>query len=124
MPGKDGIEATRQIKEDDDTAGVKVLILTTFDLDEYVYAALRAGASGFMLKDTSPEQLLEAIRVVAPGEALLAPTATRRLIEAFARTEPALVAPGALDASPSASGKSCGKWPEGTPTPRWPGDYT
>jgi DNA-binding NarL/FixJ family response regulator len=98
MPGQDGIEATRQIKEDDDTAGVKVLILTTFDLDEYVYAALRAGASGFMLKDTSPEQLLEAIRVVASGEALLAPTVTRRLIEAFARTEPALVAPGALDA--------------------------
>jgi DNA-binding NarL/FixJ family response regulator len=99
MPGQDGIEATRQIKEDDDTAGVKVLILTTFDLDEYVYAALRAGASGFMLKDTSPEQLLEAIRVVASGEALLAPTVTRRLIEAFAaRAGPALVAPGALDA--------------------------
>jgi DNA-binding NarL/FixJ family response regulator len=99
MPGQDGIEATRQIKEDDDTAGVKVLILTTFDLDEYVYAALRAGASGFLLKDTSPEHLLEAIRVVASGEALLAPTVTRRLIEAFAaRAGPALVAPGALDA--------------------------
>jgi DNA-binding NarL/FixJ family response regulator len=99
MPGQDGIEATKQIKEDDDTAGIKVLILTTFDLDEYVYAALRAGASGFMLKDTSPEQLLEAIRIVAAGEALLAPTVTRRLIESFvARTEPALVAPGALDA--------------------------
>jgi DNA-binding NarL/FixJ family response regulator len=99
MPGQDGIEATRQIKEGDDTAEVKVLILTTFDLDEYVYAALRAGASGFMLKDTSPEQLLEAIRIVASGEALLAPTVTRRLIEAFAaRDEPALAAPGALDA--------------------------
>ncbi len=99
MPGQDGIEATRQIKEADDTAGVRVLILTTFDLDEYVYAALRAGASGFLLKDTSPEQLLEAIRVVASGEGLLAPTVTRRLIEAFAaRAGPALVAPAALDA--------------------------
>jgi DNA-binding NarL/FixJ family response regulator len=99
MPGQDGIEATRRIKEDDGTVEVKVLILTTYDLDEYVYAALRAGASGFMLEDTSPEQLLEAIRVVAAGEALLAPTVTRRLIESFAgRAEPAQVAPGALDA--------------------------
>jgi DNA-binding NarL/FixJ family response regulator len=99
MPGKDGIEGTGQIKEENDTTAVKVLILTTFDLDEYVYAALRAGASGFMLKDTSPMQLLEAIRVVASGEALLAPTVTRRLIEAFAaRAEPALVAPSVLDA--------------------------
>jgi DNA-binding NarL/FixJ family response regulator len=98
MPGLDGIEATRQIKGDAATAATKVLILTTFDLDEYVYAALRAGASGFLLKDTSPEKLLEAIRVVAEGEALLAPTITRRLIEAFAaRTEPTMVASGALD---------------------------
>ena len=93
MPGQDGIEATRQIKEDEDTAEVKVLILTTFDLDEYVYAALRAGASGFLLKDTSPEKLLDAVRVVASGEALLAPTVTRRLIAAFAaRVEPARIA--------------------------------
>jgi DNA-binding NarL/FixJ family response regulator len=99
MPGLDGIAATRRIKADDQTAGTNVLIRTTFDVDEYVYAALRAGASGFMLKDSSPEKLLEAIRVVAAGEALLAPTVTRRLIEAFAaRTEPALVTPGALDA--------------------------
>lgn len=98
MPGLDGIEATRQIKANDESAEAKVLILTTFDLDEYVYAALRAGASGFLLKDTSPEKLLDAIRVIAGGEALLAPTVTRRLIEAFAaRTEPAMVAPGALD---------------------------
>jgi DNA-binding NarL/FixJ family response regulator len=97
MPVQDGIEATRQIKDDDDTAEVKVLILTTFDLDEYVYAALRAGASGFLLKDTTPEKLLDAIRVVASGEALLAPTVTRRLIAAFtARAEPAFVAPAAL----------------------------
>ena len=98
MPVQDGIEATRQIKDDDDTAEVKVLILTTFDLDEYVYAALRAGASGFLLKDTTPEKLLDAIRVVASGEALLAPTVTRRLIAAFtARAEPAFVTPAVLE---------------------------
>jgi DNA-binding NarL/FixJ family response regulator len=99
MPVQDGIEATRQIKQDDSTAEVKVLILTTFDLDEYVYAALRAGASGFLLKDTTPEKLLDAIRVVASGEGLLAPTVTRRLIEAFTSRvdEPAIVTPGALD---------------------------
>ena len=83
MPGVDGIEATRQIKEETATSDVKVLVLTTFDLDEYVYAALRAGASGFLLKDTSPENLLEAIRVVAAGDALLAPSVTRRLIGEF-----------------------------------------
>ena len=99
MPVQDGIEATRQLKQDDGTAGVKVLILTTFDLDEYVYAALRAGASGFLLKDTTPEKLLEAIRVIASGEALLAPTVTRRLIEAFTArlAEPAFVTPAALE---------------------------
>jgi DNA-binding NarL/FixJ family response regulator len=99
MPVQDGIEATRQITEDEDTAGVRVLILTTFDLDEYVYAALRAGASGFLLKDTTPEKLLDAIRVVASGEALLAPTVTRRLIEAFTARlgEPAFVTPAALE---------------------------
>jgi DNA-binding NarL/FixJ family response regulator len=100
MPVQDGIEATRQIKQDNGTAEVKVLILTTFDLDEYVYSALRAGASGFLLKDTTPEKLLDAIRVVASDEALLAPTVTRRLIEAFTArlSEPAFVAPAALDA--------------------------
>jgi DNA-binding NarL/FixJ family response regulator len=98
MPGLDGIEATRRIKADGATSDVKVLILTTFDLDEYVYAALRAGASGFLLKDTSPEKLLDAIRVVAAGDGLLAPTVTRRLIEDFAaHTEPALAMPAALD---------------------------
>jgi DNA-binding NarL/FixJ family response regulator len=99
MPVQDGIEATRQIKQDNGTAEVKVLILTTFDLDEYVYSALRAGASGFLLKDTTPEKLLDAIRVVASDEALLAPTVTRRLIEAFTArlVAPAFVAPAALD---------------------------
>ncbi|MGH3194255.1 MAG: response regulator [Streptosporangiaceae bacterium] len=83
MPVMDGIEATRQITRDTE---VRALILTTFDLDEYVFAALRAGASGFLLKDTLPADLLTAIRVIAAGEALLAPSVTRRLICEFART--------------------------------------
>jgi len=89
MPEIDGIEATRRIKSDPATADVRVLILTTFDLDEYVYDALRAGASGFLLKDTLPDDLLGGIRVIAGGEALLSPRITRRLIEEFAhRPEP------------------------------------
>ena len=85
MPVMDGIAATRQITASEQTAGVRVLILTTFDLDDYVYAALRAGASGFLLKDTPPADLLTAIRVIAAGDALLAPAITRRLIAEFAR---------------------------------------
>jgi DNA-binding NarL/FixJ family response regulator len=85
MPVMNGIEATRQITQSTD---VRALILTTFDLDEYVFAALRAGASGFLLKDTLPAELLTAIRVVAAGDALLAPSVTRRLIGEFARTAP------------------------------------
>jgi DNA-binding NarL/FixJ family response regulator len=95
MPVLDGIEATRQITSDAESAGVRVIILTTFDLDEYVFGALRAGASGFLLKDTLPEDLITAIRVVAAGEALLAPSVTRRLISEFART-PALGLPGGM----------------------------
>ena len=86
MPVLDGIEATRQITSDAAWADTRVIILTTFDLDEYVFAALRAGASGFLLKDTLPADLLTAIRVVAAGEALLAPSITRLLISEFART--------------------------------------
>jgi DNA-binding NarL/FixJ family response regulator len=86
MPVMDGIEATRRITASEESAGVRAIILTTFDLDEYVFAALRAGASGFLLKDTLPADLLTAIRVVAAGEALLAPSITRRLISEFART--------------------------------------
>jgi DNA-binding NarL/FixJ family response regulator len=82
MPELDGLEATRRILAADDTA--RVLILTTFDLDEYVYEALRAGASGFVLKDDPPEQLLAAIRIVAGGEALLSPAITKRVIKQFA----------------------------------------
>jgi len=85
MPLMDGIEATRAIIADPKTEDTRIIILTTFDLDEYVYEALRAGASGFLLKDTDPEALLDAIRVVAGGEALLAPSVTRRLIAEFAR---------------------------------------
>ena len=84
MPVMDGIEATRRITADARTHDVRVLILTTFDLDEYVYAALRAGASGFLLKDTMPADLLNAIRVIAAGDALLAPSVTRRLLGEFA----------------------------------------
>jgi DNA-binding NarL/FixJ family response regulator len=85
MPELDGIEATRRICGAAATPGVRVVILTTFDLDEYVYAALRAGASGFLLKDSPPADLLTAIRLVARGDALLAPSVTRRLIAEFAR---------------------------------------
>jgi DNA-binding NarL/FixJ family response regulator len=99
MPRMDGLEATRRIVADELLGGVRVLVLTTFDLDEYVYQALRAGASGFLLKDTPPADLLAAIRVVAAGDALLAPSVTRRLIQEFARRpEPAAVAPAALAA--------------------------
>jgi DNA-binding NarL/FixJ family response regulator len=83
MPGMDGIEATRRL-----AGGPRVLILTTFDLDEYVYEALRAGASGFLLKDVTAERLFDAVRVIASGEALLAPTVTRRLIGEFAQQKP------------------------------------
>ncbi len=85
MPVMDGIEATRRITTDERCGSVRVLMLTTFDLDEYVYAALRAGASGFLLKDSLPEDLFAAIRLVAAGDALLAPGVTRRLIAEFAR---------------------------------------
>ena len=84
MPGLDGLEATRRILAADGD-GPRVLMLTTFDLDEYVYAALAAGASGFLLKDVAPEQLTAAVRLVRSGDALLAPTITRRLVERFAR---------------------------------------
>jgi DNA-binding NarL/FixJ family response regulator len=98
MPRMDGIEATAHICGSPETAGVRVLMLTTFDLDEYVYAALRAGASGFLLKNTPPGDLLAAIRVIAAGDALLAPSTTRRLIAEFAsRALPAQPPAGTLD---------------------------
>jgi DNA-binding NarL/FixJ family response regulator len=98
MPRMDGLEATAAITSDARLAGTKVVVLTTFELDEYVFGALRAGASGFLLKDLETADLLTAIRVVNEGEALLAPRVTRRLIEAFARSpERKLVAPPSLD---------------------------
>ena len=110
MPGTDGIEATRQLVSGGHggvippgasmSGSVKVLILTTFDLDEYVFDALRAGASGFLLKDVTAERLFDAVRVVAAGEALLAPAVTRRLISEFARIRPG---PSGPSAPPSAA---------------------
>lgn len=89
MPGLDGIEATKRICGDPATEGVKVLILTTYDLDAYIFSALRAGASGFLLKDTPPAELLRAVRVAAEGDAMLSPSVARRLIETFAAAPPA-----------------------------------
>jgi len=94
MPVMDGLEATRRISADPSLSSTRVVILTTFDLDEYVHDALRAGASGFLLKDTLPVELINAVRVVAAGDALIAPRITRRLIEEFARL-PGPAAPSA-----------------------------
>ena len=88
MPKIDGIEATSRIAADPETSAVKIVMLTTFDIDEYIYEALRAGASGFLLKDVAPEELFAAIRIVAAGDALLAPAVTRRLIDEFVRRPP------------------------------------
>ncbi|MEV5410982.1 response regulator transcription factor [Thermopolyspora sp. NPDC052614] len=92
MPLLDGIQATRRIGADPDLTGVRVVILTNYALDEYVFAALRAGAAGFLVKDTEPMELLRSIRVAAAGEALLSPLVTRRLIEEYVSTPPRLVA--------------------------------
>ncbi|GAA1774566.1 response regulator transcription factor [Actinomadura chokoriensis] len=98
MPDLDGIEATRRLAADPAHAGLKVIILTTYELDEYIYGALRAGASGFLLKDIDPAELIRAVRVVAQGDALVAPSVTRRLIAELAgRVDPQAAAP-ALDA--------------------------
>jgi DNA-binding NarL/FixJ family response regulator len=94
MPEMDGLEATKAIAGDARLDGVKIVILTTFDLDEYVFEGLRSGASGFLVKDTDPEDLLRAVRAVAAGDALLSPRATRRLVEEYAsRAKPAEQAP-------------------------------
>ena len=96
MPGMDGLEATRRLLSDREAP--RVLMLTTFDLDEYVYDALRAGASGFLLKDVRPEQLADAVRVVADGETLLAPAITQRLVQQYVkRLRPGTTRPTALD---------------------------
>jgi DNA-binding NarL/FixJ family response regulator len=97
MPGGDGLEATRRIISDPSLEGVRVVILTTFDLDEYVFEAMRIGASGFLVKDTEPAELLAGIRAVAAGDALLSPGVTRRLIVEFADRSRATADPAALD---------------------------
>jgi DNA-binding NarL/FixJ family response regulator len=98
MPDLDGLEATRRIVESvDPDHPIAVLMLTTFDINEYVYEALRAGASGFLLKDVMPEDLIAAVRVVAAGDGLIAPTITKRLIEHFARMAPPSAPPPGLD---------------------------
>jgi DNA-binding NarL/FixJ family response regulator len=97
MPGTDGLAATRQIAADPELAGVRIIILTTFDLDEYVFEALRSGASGFLVKDTEPVDLLRAVRAVASGDALLSPSVTRRLIAEFTTRAPAPQPPATLD---------------------------
>lgn len=94
MPGLDGLEATRRILADGSTC--RIVMLTTFDLDEYVFAALRAGAAGFLLKDVSPKTLIAAVRLIAGGDALLAPSVTRRLVERFAQPRPDIPNEGAL----------------------------
>jgi DNA-binding NarL/FixJ family response regulator len=97
MPRLDGLEAARRILTDAAEATLRVIMLTTFDVDEYVYTALRVGASGFLLKDVSPEQLVAAVRLVAAGDALLAPSITRRLVERFARPIAALPNPSSTE---------------------------
>ena len=97
MHGIDGLEATRRISADEDLAGVKVVILTTFDIDDYVFEALEAGASGFLLKDAEPDELVRAVRAAAAGDALLSPSVTRRLIADYARRpRPRRLASGGL----------------------------
>jgi DNA-binding NarL/FixJ family response regulator len=96
MPGVDGLEATRRIVADPDLAEVKVVVLTTFEVDEYVFDALRAGAAGFLLKEADPEDIVRAVRVVAEGDSLLSPSITRRVVETFAG--------GAAPSGPAVSG--------------------
>ena len=96
MPGLDGLEATRRITSDPSLTSTRIIMLTTFDLDDYVHQALRNGASGFLLKDARPEDILNAVRIVAAGEALLAPSVTRRLIERFTTTPPTAHPPAEL----------------------------
>ena len=103
MPGMDGLEATRRITSDPRIAGTKVIVLTTFDLDEYVFGALKAGASGFLLKGVEPQALIDAVRTVARGDALLEPGVTRRLIEAYVKAQetPSLPAASGFTLPPS-----------------------
>jgi DNA-binding NarL/FixJ family response regulator len=126
MPGMDGIEATRRLAGDGVQDPVRVLILTTFDLDEYVLSALRVGASGFLLKDVPPEDLVDAIKVVAAGDALLAPSVTRRLLDRFASKlpDPAATRPAALDSLTARELEVLGLVARACPTPRSPSTWS
>ena len=97
MPELDGLAATREITADNDLSDTRVIVLTTYELDEYVFEALRAGASGFLTKDVEPDELRDAVRTVAAGHALLSPSVTRRVVDSFARRSTPLVAPDRLD---------------------------
>jgi DNA-binding NarL/FixJ family response regulator len=119
MPRMDGLEATRAILADPQPT--KVIVLTTFDLDEYIYDALRAGASGFLLKSTSPEELADAVRLVAGGSAVLQPSVTTRLVAAFAHGSATVTSPAkdeAIAERPAASSRSSGSWARRCRTPR------
>ena len=119
MPGVDGLEATRLIAANEDLAGVKVIILTTFESDEYVYQAIRAGASGFLVKDSEPADLIHAVRVVARGDALLSPSVTRRLItDVASRPERPRADGRQLESSPTGSERSCAWSRAGCPMTR------
>ncbi len=117
MPRLDGVEATRRITARNPNRP-RVLILTTFDLDEYVYAGLRAGASGFLLKDVPSPELLAGIRAVARGDAIVAPTITRRLIDRYIEQPRDQPQPSSIDQLTDASETSCSSWPRAAPTPR------
>ena len=120
MPVMDGLEATRRLGEPGGAA-VRVLVLTTFDLDDYVFEALRAGASGFLLKDSPPEDLLAAVHTVASGDALLSPAVTRRVIERFAALPPGRPDLAArIGSSRDGSRRCSASWAAGSPTPRSP----
>jgi DNA-binding NarL/FixJ family response regulator len=127
MPELDGIEATRRVVDPaNGEPPVRVLMLTTFDLNEYVYEALRAGASGFLLKDVPPEDLVDAIKVVAAGDALLAPSVTRRLLDRFASKlpDPAATRPAALDSLTARELEVLGLVARACPTPRSPSTWS
>ncbi len=123
VPNLDGIEATRRLAGPGVAEPARVLVLTTYDVDESVFEALRAGACGFLLKHTSPEGLVEAVRTVASGDGLIAPAVTRRLIAEFARAPAAPSPRPSWSGSPSGSGR-CWSWSPGAgPTPRSPGSW-
>jgi DNA-binding NarL/FixJ family response regulator len=117
MPEVDGLESTRRIAADGDLTDVKVVILTTFETDDYVYQALRAGASGFLVKDAEPEDLIRAVRVVARGEALLSPSVTRRLIATFASRAPTGARAAGPSSGPGAADGARQRTNEGRPRP-------